>query len=379
MSTKTATTKTATIAKTISPATTRAPAPTSAARAPSPSPSPAPAGALAASPKKAAKKKEAAHPIVISFRKLSPEGQKEFRERFKAKDENVEVEDLMAEIDELDPEEREAVRKVLDKKASQKPKKLEGQPSQGRSGYNIFMAEALPEVKKNAPNMEHGDAMKSVGVIWKKMTKEEQAPYEELSKQEKAVQAPLLAAFKAQHPEHFDAETGKRIRAKKSKTENQEGDEGEEVDSPNGKKKRNVKPKDPNAPKKNQNAYFFFEQYARKKNLFSEGPKKEFKTRCGNHWKEMSDDKKAPFKKLEAEAKKLFLEQKAAYAAQLASGEPIEVASETGKRLRVNAKANDSAPPQKSAKKRAKVEPTEVEEDEESSSSVSSSSASDEE
>jgi len=267
--------------------------------------------------------------VLARFRKLSPEGQKQLRDGFTVKDEAKEVELLLAEADALNPEERAALSAALDKKRSRKPKKLEGQPSQGRTGYNIFMHEALAAVKQKNPKMDHGDAMKAVGAIWGNMTADEKAPYEEMSKKEKETQAPLLAAFKAQHPEHFDAETGKRIN---SNGENEEDDE--EVATPSGKSakkraKRSVKKaKDPNAPKRPLTAAFIFQNHAYKnlgETFFKDIPKSERRKHCAAHWANMTDAEKAPFKRQEEEAKKRYEAAKASYEAQKASGEGADL------------------------------------------------------
>lgn len=301
---------------------TTPPAPSVAAAPSAPAPSPG---------KKAKKAKKAVDPLVkdieTRLRNLSRDGQIKVLEQLKAKDENMEVDAILAASDKLNSEERAAlIASVSTKKRARAPK-LEGQPSEGRSAYFFFQKEALPELKANNPNLDHGSAMKMMGKIWKeKMTAEEKAPFEEMSKAEKEKQKPLLEAFKAEHPDEFDA-SGKRIQSNIADEEEGEG----ETPIKSGKKrgKRTVKKvKDPNAPKRNMNAFMYFQQFARDQKKFMVEVEKNGKTvlqfdkaGCGAAWKALAAEKKAKFEALAAKDKQRYTEQMATYKAQKESGE----------------------------------------------------------
>ena len=219
---------------------------TKIATSPARAASPAPSSAKAAKVKKV---KETLPPKVkkalADYRKISAKGQEELQKRLREQDEKEEADSIMAEISGFNSEERKAFASGMNKKRA-RPAKLEGQPSQGRTAYNIFQAEALPAVKakfseeNDGATMVHSDAMKKVGEIWGQMTADARAPYEEESKKEKETQKPLLEAFRKAHPGHFD-ESGKRIQGHSGDQEEDEG--AASSPSKSDKKKRRVKEK----------------------------------------------------------------------------------------------------------------------------------------
>ena len=305
-----------------------------ATRSPAPSPARAPVSPSVASAKKR-KSKEPVDPevkkVLADARKISPGALKILEAKLREDAEKAEAEAIWAEYQSLPKDEQKAVQDGLKKKRGRATKPKD-QPSQGRTAYNIFQAEALPAVKakhleESGEPMDHSAAMKKIGEIWSKMDADARAPYEEESKKEKETQKPIYEAYVKAHPELFD-ESGKRIQAA---SEDNEGDGS----APLKAKKKRAK-KDPNAPKKAKNGYIFYQQAARKQNK-TEGKKKVFLTEdgkfdmaaCGASWTALED--KSKFQKLAEADKKRYEKEMAVYTANkgnAAEEEPTQVAME---------------------------------------------------
>jgi hypothetical protein len=262
-------------------------------------------------------------PVLADVESLSPKGKLTLLKMLDERDELHKMEELQERYGDLDEEGRAAFRKALAGKKRSRDQKLEGQPREAKSAWNCFSEAALPEFKEamkaENPDIKHQEVMKKLGEVWKKMSDEEKAPYEELARQDKEHQAPLIAAFKLEHPEAFD-EKGKRI---------QSSDGANEPSSVKSTKKRakstkGKKEKDPNAPKKAINGYLFYSQHARSEGLFADVPKSEFKKVCGAAWKALTPEEKKPFDALVEADKQRYKEEMAIYAQQQVNEAPTQ-------------------------------------------------------
>jgi upstream-binding transcription factor len=276
---------------------------------------------------------EALKPVLADVQSLSANGKVELFKRLVERDELDKMEELQERYGDLDEEGRAAFRKALTGNKRNREPRLEGQPREAKSAWNFFCeADEFKEaIKAENPDIKQPDVMKKLGDQWKKMSAEDKAPYEELARQDKERQAPLIAAFKLEHPEAFD-EKGKRIHGVNQSAGGAGGAVEMSSDKSTKKRaKRTSKPKkekDPNAPKKAINGYLFYAQHARKEGLFADVAKSDFKKVCGAAWKALSPEEKKPFEALVKADKQRYEEEKALYAQQQINEAPTQPLAE---------------------------------------------------
>jgi hypothetical protein len=247
---------------------------------------------------------------------LSPQGKAALMQKLKEDEEKRTLDHILKQAAELNNDELAVLRESVDsKKKRSRPSKLEGQPKDAKTAWNFFSAQEMPQLKEalkaENPDIKQPDVIKKLGEMWQKMSADEKAPFEELARQDKERQAPLIAAFKLEHPEAFD-EKGKRIQS----ADDGASEEPSSVKTTKKRAKRTPKPKkekDPNAPKRYINGYLFYTQYARKAGLYADVPKSEFKKVCGAAWKALSPEGKKPYNELAEADKKRYEEEKALY------------------------------------------------------------------
>ena len=231
--------------------------------------------------------------VLSKLNKASERTRQYVIERHNAEKEKDEADELWKQVESLSKEERQELADGLKSKKRARNPKPKDQPSQGRTGYNIFQTEELRKFKEANPDVEHGDAMKKVGEKWNSMTEEQKAPFNAESAAEKARQKPLVEAYAKKHPELFDA-SGKR--------HPQNDSEDASTPKSNGKGRKKKGKKDPNAPKRNINRYMYFQTDARKKGLFFvDHPKKAGtqifdKKACGAAWDALVEAEKLAIK-----------------------------------------------------------------------------------
>lgn len=168
------------------------------------------------------------------------------------------------------------------KRAAKKTKSK--RPKGASSAYNIYVAEHRQALASAEPGLSFGDLSKRVSADWKQLTEEQRKPYEERAAEDKK----RYEREMAEYPE-------------------------DETDEPVKKKKK----KDPNAPKKNLNAWMFFIQQVRPSvmaELGEDGKRVATVTKVvGDRWSKMTPEEKAPYEALAEEDKKRYAEDMAAY------------------------------------------------------------------
>lgn len=242
---------------------------------------------------------------------LNPSYQKKLIDELQKLREEEHLEKIKKQVEEMNPAEREAFLAQMESKQRNKggnKTKPKDFPRDGRTGWNFFTMERGADLKakfqSENPDITSKEIKKKVGEAWQLLSEAEKAPFEEKARQDKAAQAVELETFKKTHPELFGSD-GKLI--VNSEVEEADG----ETPTKSAKKRAKVtKKKDPNAPKRSINAYFFFQGFARKKQMF---PKENFATLCSEHWKNMSAEAKAPYEELAALDRQRYDEEKAAY------------------------------------------------------------------
>ena len=179
--------------------------------------------------------------------------------------------------DEFDDEETEVKTKGSKKS---KTKKVKG-PS---SAYNIYVAEHRAAISAENPGLSFGELSKRVSADWKQLSEDQRKPYEERAAEDKK-------------------------RYEREAAENPESDN----DEPAKKKKK----KDPDAPKKNLNAWMFFIQQVRPQvvaELGEDGKRVAAVTKAvGERWSKMSAEEKAPYEQMAEEDKKRYAAEMEVY------------------------------------------------------------------
>lgn len=179
-------------------------------------------------------------------------------------------------------------------KKGDKAPKDENAPKKPLSAYFRFAEEKRkPEREKN-PGATVGQVMKVIGALWKQLSAEEKEKYDTPAKKAKSTYDKLLAAYK--HSGAY-AEFQEKLHEFKIF----------ETTLPYKK--------DPNMPKKALSAYMIYTNSIREEiNKENPGIKvTDVMRKCGQKWKELSDDDKAEWTQ-KAEAKKAEHEKtKAAY------------------------------------------------------------------
>uniref|UniRef100_A0A7S2WS60 FACT complex subunit SSRP1 n=2 Tax=Rhizochromulina marina TaxID=1034831 RepID=A0A7S2WS60_9STRA len=164
-----------------------------------------------------------------------------------------------------------------------KAKKDANAPKAARSAYQLWSNSIRAEIKERDPTLSMGDVSKELGTRWKALGLDEKAPWQAKAKEDKARYNDEMASY--------------------------EPPEG------TGKPAKKRRPKDPNAPKKPLTAYFLFlaKERGRVKEQNPDASFAEIGKLCGQKWKEMTLEEKAPFEAENRDAVAKYKEQLAAY------------------------------------------------------------------
>lgn len=163
-------------------------------------------------------------------------------------------------------------------------KKDPNKPKGAKSAYTYFTDELREQKKANGEAYDIGTVSKDSSEKWKELSDDDKKPYAKL------------------------AEKDKKRYLKEMESYVPPSDSDSDDDRPKKKKKK----KDPNAPKRNQSAYFLFSNQNRekvKKELLDQG--KEVKitdvaSALGQRWRGMSDKEKRPFEELAVKDKERY-------------------------------------------------------------------------
>jgi len=160
-------------------------------------------------------------------------------------------------------------------------KKDPNKPKCAKSAYNYFTDELREQRKADGESCDIGTVSKLSSDKWKVLSEEERKPYVKLSEKDKKRYQKDMESYIP--PSDSDSDD----------------------DRPKKKKKK----KDPNAPKRNQSAYFLFSNANRQdvKKELGDGCKiTEIASALGEKWRGMTSDDKVPFEKLAAKDKERY-------------------------------------------------------------------------
>jgi len=79
--------------------------------------------------------------------------------------------------------------------AKKKPKKDKNAPKKGMSAFMFFSQKMRPKIKAENPDISFGDIGKKMGELYKKLTPEERAPYDQMALEDKERAATEMAEY----------------------------------------------------------------------------------------------------------------------------------------------------------------------------------------
>ncbi|KAL7541682.1 hypothetical protein ACHAXR_011129 [Thalassiosira sp. AJA248-18] len=173
-------------------------------------------------------------------------------------------------------------------------------PKKNMSAYLMYQNTMRESFRTENPGMTFGQLAKFTSAMYKSLTPEEKARWEEAALQDKARYEAEMANYIP--PPGFDPT-------------------GQLVDSSNvmsGGRKYNKKQKDPNAPKRARGSYVFFTLDERPK-IVKENPEMKFTETghvMGERWRALTPEDKKKYEDLANNDKKRFNDEMAAYNAQ---------------------------------------------------------------
>eukprot|EP00741_Cyanophora_paradoxa_P014087 tig00020734_g13598.t1 len=163
-----------------------------------------------------------------------------------------------------------------------------GAPKRPSNSYAIFFTESREKLKQNNMSVSSTDLAKICGEKWREMTAEEKAPYEAKAAADKA------RYEREKSGKAISAKDGEAGGAKEAKASMRKGEGGEEEEKPKGGKPA---PRDPGAPKRPSNSYaiFFTESREKLKQNNMSVSSTDLAKICGEKWREMTAEEKAPY------------------------------------------------------------------------------------
>ena len=209
--------------------------------------------------------------VSENFKKLSPEERKKWDDRAEKDKQRYKTEMASYEPpDDGSDEEDEAPKK--------KAKKDPNAPKRGKSSYFFYMDAMRDKVKQDNPEASFSEIGKLLGAGWKKLSSDEKAKYEKMAEKDKQRYQKEMAGYT------------------------------KPASASPKKKGVQKKQKDPNAPKRAQNAFLFFSQEMRPK-LKQEDPKMattEVGKKLGQLFKELSPSAKEKYERKAAKDKERY-------------------------------------------------------------------------
>jgi len=201
----------------------------------------------------------------------------------------------------------------MPRKSNAAPKDLNA-PKRPQSSYFLFSNERRPQLQVQYKDKKVTDIAKMIAQEWKAMEESQKKPYNEKAVDLKKKYDEDIAAYKK--TDNYK-EYEKRLKQFK-----QDKKDGEVEASGKGKKgkggkggKPPPKPKDANAPKRAQSAYFFFSNVRRPKLRADNKDLKmtEIAKLTGEEWKNLSSEEKKPYEDQAAVDKERYQKEQEAY------------------------------------------------------------------
>ena len=174
----------------------------------------------------------------------------------------------------------------------------------GASGAFIFFSKERVQQLKESEGLGHKEATKRAGALWQELSEEDRKPFYEMAAKDKVRAAEALAKYEAEHEDEVDeSKETERKRRKKAK-------------------------KDPNAPKKNSNAFMFYSK-DRVPELKAGGLTHQNATKqAGEDWHTLTAEQKSRYEQAAAEDKARYVREKEAYDRENGESAPETPASQ---------------------------------------------------
>jgi len=210
-----------------------------------------------------------------------------------SEDESSDDEDSAEETSKKKPAKRKAPpKKAAKQKRGTKRKKDPKAPKRALTPYMFFMKDKRKEFKEKFPEKPFGELSREMSKAWHQMSDDDKKDYLRQTEEDK-------------------------IRYQKAMENYTPPSDDSDSDSDDGKKKRPAKrqKKDPNAPKRAQNAYLFFQTDIRE-TVKKENPTlkmTEIAKKIGERWGKMSPEEKKPYEEKSAADKQRFAREMEAY------------------------------------------------------------------
>lgn len=217
------------------------------------------------------------------------------------------------------------VTKLINNTGRTKRTKDPNAPKKWNTSYIIFCGEQRDKIKKSNPNMSATEITTKLGELWKALPEKDKKKFEEASKKDKARYEKEMESY-TPPPESESEEKGKRGRGKKERT----------------------------GPKRPLTAYMYFCQDKRNeiKTANPEMTGTTITAHLGSLWKDLSDEKKAPYEEMQAKDKARYDSEKSGASATADSSKPVK--KESKKEKKEEPKKEES---KKEVKKEKKEEP----------------------
>jgi len=215
--------------------------------------------------------------------------QRKLHQRKKKKDASSESAEEEDDDDESSEEERPAKKKAPSKRKAPK-RKAPGKkkdpllPKRPLTSYMCYVKAKRADFSAKYPNMKFGDLSKKIASEWKALEPDEKKQYEDDNLKDK---------------KRYEEEM-KNYKKPESESEESDGDSEEDEKKKKKPPKKKAKVVDPNAPKKNLNAYMYYTKENRDKVKAEKTDLKpsDVSKELGARWKKLKPEEKKPYEEM---------------------------------------------------------------------------------
>ena len=270
--------------------------------------------------------KELVHTTAKKLCALSESSRRKVFDELDSKSESKAVNEIVSIAQSFSKSEIAALKREMNRK---RPRKDPNAPKGPSGPYLHYSKTKVQELKNANEKLTHKDATKRCGELWNAMSDEEKAPFVKMAEEDKARYVEEREVYEREH-----------------------ADEIREFEKLEGKRPK--KAKDPNAPKRNCNAFMHFSpakvrELKEEKNLTH----KQATSLAGKLWKAMTDEEKQPFVDAAEEDRKRYTEELVNYNGGAtptkvpATKVPATKASATNTSTKASAKTTSKTPTKK--------------------------------
>ena len=227
--------------------------------------------------------KELVHTTAKRLNALSESSRRKVFEELESKCESKAVNEIVSIAQTFSKSEVAALKREINRK---RPRKDPNAPKGPSSAYLHYSKNKVRELKEDNEDLSHKDATKRCGALWNAMSAEDKAPYVKMAEEDRARYVEEKERYVAEHGDEIKQFGGKRVK----------------------------KEKDPNAPKRNCNAFMHFSpskvrELKEQENLTH----RQATSRAGEVWKGMTEEEKQPFVYAAESDKGRYVEEMAIY------------------------------------------------------------------